>query len=169
MLNTNEFEWPQACCVYPCIQLHYSPHSPGAHGSDIQNCQRYVMEIMEDKLVEAMWWCRDISIKAQWNDLHAVNCQSTAQGCDRATSFHTQITLIEVDQKLRGHQASGCKWQDLETQLWMSIMNMQCFAYNDGVSQGCFDVFNVDVNRVSMIFSLTHWTIRGLYCLILQK
>ena len=48
-------------------------------------------------------------------------------------------------------------------------MNMQFVVYNDCVYEGCFDVFTVIVNTASTIFSLTHFTIKGLYCLVFPK
>jgi len=42
-------------------------------------------------------------------------------------------------------------------------------AYNYWVSEGCFTVMNVSINRASTIFSLTQLAIHGLHCHILPK
>jgi hypothetical protein len=51
----------------------------------------------------------------------------------------------------------------------MSIMSIWFVTYDYWVYKGCFDVINMSVNRVSTIFSLTHWPIKGLHCYILPK
>jgi len=52
-----------------------------------------------------------------------VSCRPKARKCDRATSSLTQITWIEVKQKLRGHIAPGCKWYsqkcNIQCQWWV--------------------------------------------------
>ena len=81
----------------------------------------------------------------------------------------TQITWIDVDQKLRGNKGPGCKQYYLQTQCWMSIMSIRFIAYNWWRCEGCFDVINVSVDRASTIFSLTHSAINRLHCHILPK
>jgi len=166
---TNRSEWQLSCCDHPCIQLHNSPHRPGEHDWDIWNCLWYVMEI-EGKELDKEWWrSRAIFTKNWWNDLHAVNCRPKARECDRATSFHTQITLIAVDQKVRGNKTPGCKRSYIQTQYWMSKMCIWFVAYNYWVYKGCFDVINVCVNRVPTMLNLTHSAINGLHYSILPK
>jgi len=48
-------------------------------------------------------------------------------------------------------------------------MSIWLVAYNDWVYKGCFDVINVNVNRLWMILGLTHSAINRLHCHILPK
>jgi len=57
-------------------------------------------------LMDEEWWgSRAILIKNWWQNLHAVSCRLKAQECNRATSLLTQITSIEVDQKIQSPQS----------------------------------------------------------------
>jgi len=125
------------------------------------------VEIEEQELDETRWWSRAIFTDHWWNDIHAINCQPTEQECDRAMSSLTEIPWIEVDQKLRGNKAPGCKSQYLETQYWMSTISIQFVACNHWVYEGSFDMINVSVNRVSTTFCFTHLAIKGLHYHIL--
>jgi hypothetical protein len=67
------------------------------------------MEIEEKELDEEKYGRRAIFTKKWCNDLHDVNCRPIAHEWDKAMSFLTQISRIEVDHTLKANQASECK------------------------------------------------------------
>jgi len=88
---------------------------------------------------------------------------------DWTISSFTQITWIVVDTKLRGNNIAWCKSLYRETPYWRSIMTIQFFAFNYWEYGDFLDLFNLSVNGVSTIFSLTLLAINGLQCHILPQ